>query len=75
VIATVPGRLPPPIPHDLQFRENCLACHGGPAAVAAIRTSHPERVNCRQCHLEPEPGAGEFVRPGPEQVAMAGVAP
>lgn len=45
------GETPPPIPHDLQFRENCLTCHAGPAAVAEIRTKHPERANCRQCHL------------------------
>lgn len=42
---------PPPIPHDLQFRENCLACHSGPAAVAEIRTAHPDRADCRQCHV------------------------
>lgn len=75
VIPTTPGRLPPPIPHELQLRENCLACHGGPAAVAAIRTSHPGRINCRQCHVAPAPGAGEFVRPAPERVAMGDVAP
>jgi cytochrome c-type protein NapB len=43
---------PPPIPHELQMRENCVACHAGPGAVAEIRTPHPERVNCRQCHVE-----------------------
>jgi nitrate reductase (cytochrome), electron transfer subunit len=42
---------PPEIPHDLQLRGNCLACHMGPSAVAEIRTTHPERANCRQCHL------------------------
>jgi len=42
---------PPPIPHGLQMRENCLACHAGPAAPEEIRVSHPERVNCRQCHV------------------------
>ena len=46
----LPGS-PPPIPHTLQLRENCLACHTGPSAVAEVRTSHPERVNCRQCHV------------------------
>ena len=55
---TLPGRLPPPIPHDLELRENCLACHGGPAAVAAIRTTHPERANCRQCHAALGPRDG-----------------
>lgn len=41
----------PSIPHDLQTRGNCLTCHFGPGAVAEIRVSHPERTNCRQCHL------------------------
>jgi cytochrome c-type protein NapB len=52
-----PGQSPPPIPHDLQFRENCLTCHAGPGAVAEIRTKHPERANCRQCHLASDGGA------------------
>jgi len=42
---------PPMIPHQLQMRENCIACHAGPSAPKEIRVSHPERVNCRQCHL------------------------
>ncbi|WP_282124258.1 nitrate reductase cytochrome c-type subunit [Algibacter mikhailovii] len=42
---------PPMIPHQIQMRENCLACHAGPAAPKEIRVTHPERVNCRQCHL------------------------
>ncbi|MEP1095625.1 MAG: hypothetical protein ABJG78_10980 [Cyclobacteriaceae bacterium] len=41
---------PPAIPHDLQIRGSCLACHGGPSAPKEIRVSHPERVNCLQCH-------------------------
>jgi len=54
---------PPTIPHDLQMRTNCLACHGGPSAVAEIRTDHPERANCRQCHLLAATGEDEFRRP------------
>jgi cytochrome c-type protein NapB len=50
---------PPLIPHDLQLRGNCLACHIGPAAVEEIRTQHAERANCRQCHL----AAAEAARP------------
>lgn len=46
----LPGS-PPVIPHTLQMRENCLACHAGPAAPKEIRVSHPYRVNCRQCHV------------------------
>jgi len=42
---------PPVIPHALQMRENCLACHSGPAAREEIRCSHPERPICTQCHV------------------------
>ncbi|MCH4554098.1 nitrate reductase cytochrome c-type subunit [Aestuariibaculum lutulentum] len=42
---------PPVIPHQIQMHENCLACHAGPAAPKEIRVTHPERVNCRQCHV------------------------
>lgn len=43
---------PPVLPHPLFMRENCLACHDGPAAREEIRTSHPERARCNQCHVE-----------------------
>lgn len=46
----LPGA-PPPIPHDLQMRGDCIACHVGPGTVAVIRTEHPSRGNCRQCHV------------------------
>ncbi|WP_228855143.1 hypothetical protein [Desulfomarina profundi] len=42
---------PPPIPHALQLRENCIACHTGPGAVVEIRVDHSARGNCRQCHV------------------------
>ena len=42
---------PPTIPHKTFMRENCAACHTGPAAREEIRTSHPERVRCLQCHV------------------------
>jgi len=41
---------PPPVPHSLQMRENCIACHTGPAAVAEIQVEHAARGDCRQCH-------------------------
>jgi nitrate reductase (cytochrome), electron transfer subunit len=50
---------PPTIPHSLQLREDCLACHAGPGAVAEIRVEHAARGNCRQCHgvmISTEPG-------------------
>ena len=46
----LPGS-PPTIPHQIQLRENCLACHAGASAPKEIRVSHPERINCRQCHV------------------------
>jgi cytochrome c-type protein NapB len=48
--AALPGA-PPPIPHELQTRGDCIACHVGPGTVAAIRVEHPSRGNCRQCHV------------------------
>lgn len=43
---------PPVIPHNVHLRENCQACHTGPAAVSPIKVSHPERTNCQQCHAK-----------------------
>lgn len=56
----LPGA-PPPIPHDLQMRGDCVACHVGPGAVTAIRVDHPMRGNCRQCHV-PDTYAEPFQR-------------
>jgi cytochrome c-type protein NapB len=50
----LPGA-PAPIPHDLQMRGNCIACHVGPGTVATIRVEHPSRGNCRQCHVTDSP--------------------
>jgi cytochrome c-type protein NapB len=52
---------PPPIPHPLLMRENCGACHSGPAAREEIRCSHPERPRCTQCHV-PSLESSEFSR-------------
>jgi cytochrome c-type protein NapB len=43
---------PPLVPHSLQAREDCMSCHG-PYGQVALRTSHPERANCEQCHAFP----------------------
>jgi cytochrome c-type protein NapB len=40
---------PPTIPHPTLMRENCLSCHGVHGSPG-MQTSHPERVNCNQCH-------------------------
>ncbi len=46
----LPGA-PPPVPHELRMRGNCIACHVGPGTVTTIRVEHPSRGNCRQCHV------------------------
>lgn len=56
---------PPVIPHQIELRENCLSCHAGPSAPIEIRVSHPERINCRQCHVlnnKITTDVGEFIR-------------
>jgi len=71
--ALVAGRDPPAIPHDLESRGNCLACHAGPAAVAEIRTQHPEWRDCRQCHVATGSEASAFThQPLESRVASRG---
>jgi len=41
---------PPTVPHKVFMRENCLSCHGS-TGYADIKTSHPERSQCLQCHV------------------------
>ncbi len=59
-VQAMPGS-PHRIPHGFQLRGNCLACHSGPGAVAELRTDHPERANCRQCHVP----VGSYTEPFP----------
>lgn len=49
-LQAMPGS-PHRIPHGVQARNNCRACHTGPGAVVELRTDHPERASCRQCHV------------------------
>jgi cytochrome c-type protein NapB len=44
---------PPTIPHTTWMRENCASCHGL-VARPGIRTTHPWRANCMQCHAPSE---------------------
>lgn len=41
---------PPVIPHRTLMRSDCMSCHG-PNGLFALRTPHPERQNCTQCHV------------------------
>jgi cytochrome c-type protein NapB len=40
---------PPTMPHSTHMREDCTSCHGL-TGRAGMRTTHPWRVNCLQCH-------------------------
>lgn len=40
---------PPMIPHSTWMRVECMSCHGF-AGQQGIRTTHPWRQNCEQCH-------------------------
>jgi cytochrome c-type protein NapB len=40
---------PPTIPHSTHMRSDCLSCHG-PSGLFGLRTPHPERQSCTQCH-------------------------
>lgn len=56
---------PPVIPHQLEKNEDCLSCHNN-SGLSKIRVTHPERKNCRQCHVLKNnvevDNVGEFVR-------------
>jgi cytochrome c-type protein NapB len=41
---------PPVIPHTVTKNDDCLSCHSG-SGIKKIRVTHPERTNCRQCHV------------------------
>lgn len=40
---------PPTMPHHSFLRQDCASCHGV-LARPGLRTTHPERGNCTQCH-------------------------
>ena len=40
---------PPTMPHSTRMREDCTSCHGI-TGRAGMRSTHPWRVNCLQCH-------------------------
>ena len=40
---------PPTMPHPMWMREDCTSCHGV-MGRPGIRTTHPWRMNCIQCH-------------------------
>jgi len=42
---------PPVIPHSTWMRNDCLSCHGD-LGKPGLRSSHPERTVCLQCHAQ-----------------------
>jgi cytochrome c-type protein NapB len=44
---------PPIVPHGTFMREDCASCHGV-AGLPGLRTTHPARKNCTQCHVPAE---------------------
>ena len=40
---------PPTMPHPIFMRRNCNSCHGKNGRIG-LRTTHPERQSCLQCH-------------------------
>lgn len=50
---------PPTVPHPSNGRENCIGCHGARGG-SPIRTPHPDRVNCLQCHVTQDAAAEPF---------------
>lgn len=53
--ATGPGTrawpgAPPTVPHPTFMRSDCLSCHG-PRGLFGLRTPHPDRQSCVQCHV------------------------
>lgn len=50
---------PPPIPHPTRMRTECASCHGQ-LAREGLKTTHPWRSQCVQCHA---PSADFDLRP------------
>ena len=51
---------PPLMPHRLYMRERCLVCHNDPGRREIVQTTHPERLNCLQCHVPQQPEVNPF---------------
>lgn len=61
---------PPTTPHPTWMRNECTSCHGA-AGKLGLRSSHPWRASCEQCHA---PSATLDQRP-PGAVANVGASP
>lgn len=48
------GIAPPAIAHPTFMHERCMSCHG-PNGPDALRSTHPNRQSCEQCHVPQAP--------------------
>ncbi len=70
-VRALPGS-PVVAPHPPSFfRQKCLSCHGEKNGVKDVKSPHPERGACVQCHV-PQRTVELFTRPAP--VAPVGAA-
>jgi len=44
------GIAPPALPHATFMHERCISCHG-PNGRDAMKSTHPDRQSCLQCHV------------------------
>ena len=42
---------PPTVPHGTALRDDCASCHGV-TGWPGLRSTHPERFQCTQCHVQ-----------------------
>ena len=59
---------PPTVPHTTHMRSDCMSCHGA-LAETGLKTTHPWRHSCSQCHA---PGAALDQRPAMNMGAQGG---
>jgi len=52
-------KAPPVMPHPEAMRERCESCHGV-SGRAGLRTPHPDRQSCQQCHVAGSAGQALF---------------
>jgi nitrate reductase (cytochrome), electron transfer subunit len=68
---------PPTVPHRTFMRQRCDSCHGVSGA-AGLRTQHPERQSCLQCHSlndALDPNFSATLTPGPRSTNTLNGAP
>lgn len=55
---------PPTVPHRSLMRSDCMSCHGS-SGLFALRTPHPDRQSCTQCHVSSAENDQRLFTPAP----------